>query len=253
MINKIIKDIKSGENLDAFLAILLAFILCFLDLFGVNTSIELKNSFTIALLGILAFLLLKQRYEIANIKNTSIQESIFASAGFLNLTSSLDFNLLKKGIESSNIRIYILDNWICENLNALESQLVDALNRGVDIKIALLNPESEIAKQRSRDLKKSDHNFVSNQIRSNIDDLKTIFSKCHNPNLTVVLYSSLPTVELFVFDDELIYGNFLVGIESRYNPHIQLNCKVGGNSNINFTTTLLNNFHNVFSISTKII
>jgi catechol 2,3-dioxygenase-like lactoylglutathione lyase family enzyme len=191
----------------------------------------------------------KQKQDIENYR--SIGETM-AKSGFYKLTRELYNTDIIDGIKKAVEHVDILDSWMCEEIVELLDEIEAALARGVKFRIALLNPEFTpgyaIARQRSRDIRQPDDQFVCNKIYENISKLKMI---THN-NFDVRLFTCLPTIEYYRFDDIHIVGNILVSKQSKCSPHIWINRRQidSHTESCDYFESIEKNFEDVFKNST---
>jgi predicted transcriptional regulator len=139
--------------------------------------------------------------------------------------------------------IRILHTFI-DDPHQYEEAFVSATNNGSEIQLLFLNPDSPYAKQRSRDvwpknsLNPPDDQFVSKQIIYSINVLHSMVEEHKMKNLEVRLYDSLPSVALYVTDDQIMLGFFLI----RTKTDSATMMSVSGNTF--FTKDLLDEFEN---------
>lgn len=163
--------------------------------------------------------------------------------GITSIDETLDVAVLKARIAESKQRVFILENWICQNLNELEDALYQAVSNSASLKILLLDPDSVFAKQRSFDLDHEEHH-VPHLIRGNIASLKLLHKKLHMENLEVRLHNSLPSLQMFICDDEALVGFFMHRVDSQYNPQLHVSIK----DNMRKHTTIGKRIENEFEV-----
>lgn len=174
--------------------------------------------------------------------------------GVVGIEETVELKTLKENIKLSNNRIDMLDNWICVNLWAfsLRTEIIKALSRGVELRVMLLDPSSPFATRRSLDLRRS-RDYVSNSIKKNILELKMIAEEAEktgaNFKFSFRLSSNLPSIEMQLFDDKLIFGNFL-DVESGFNPHIVVH---NNKTDKSLFRVLSRHFNSVFNASENVI
>ncbi|MBE7172375.1 MAG: TIR domain-containing protein [Williamsia sp.] len=173
------------------------------------------------------------------------REEKFSCAGYFDLKVELTYTAILDGIKMSKKRVQIMDNWICEEIGSVKEEILKALERNVKFKICLLNVNSvsgyAIARQRSLDLGK-ELDFVADQVAANLRVLQSITHE----NFELRLYSTLPTIETYIFDDNYSIGNYLHGKPSKCSTHSLLNSAFKVNRSLDVTGEVEKNFNDVF-------
>lgn len=100
----------------------------------------------------------------------------------------------------------------------VQKKLIELGKDGGEIKILLLNPESEFVKSRADDEKESSKAWVSD-IKATIERLKDLANR-KDINIEVKLYDQYPVWRLSVVDDEEMYVNFF--LKGQQGPQSQL-------------------------------
>lgn len=143
-------------------------------------------------------------------------------AGIFEVSDAFDIDTLRDGIKNSKKNVSILDNFIAEDISRVETALVNANARGVSVRVIILNPESESAKQRSLDLGHDTPDYVQGRIKRNIRIFKELQSKHKLNKLEVKAHRSLPSLQILIFDNKAYAGFFFHGHESSAGKHLKI-------------------------------
>jgi hypothetical protein len=129
--------------------------------------------------------------------------------------------------------VTILNTWI-PNLSALRGALVKAANRDAEVRILLLDPDSDVAKLRSAALqagsRKGPKDRVKTGVRNCLAELASARQQIAEPyrdRLRVKLYNSLPSISVYRADGHYLVGMFLHGELAVNLPQFEVD---GGNS-----------------------
>lgn len=145
-------------------------------------------------------------------------------SGILNATTVLSVNDYIDNIYLTNRQIWILQTWI-GNMNEFGGALRSAVERGLDVKIAILNPKSDFLKYRSSDLQVT-HSTSIKKIWSNLDKLEKLAIDNNFPDdFEVRLYDSTPTMGMYRLDDVLNLGFYWRKKNSTKGPNLVLQLK----------------------------
>jgi len=130
-------------------------------------------------------------------------------------------NVAQRFREASN-SIRILQTW-SGDFNALASSLKKAAERGCDIRILLLNPDSDQAKYRAKDLKHS-KDKVATLTEGDLSILSALrhMNQKLKDNMTVKLYDATPVIAIYGCDDINIVGTYWNGRYSQEGPQYEV-------------------------------
>lgn len=128
---------------------------------------------------------------------------------------------------SSGRRIRIMQTWIEQIEDYRESLLEVGAKEGYTIQVLLLDPNSEFARQRSRDLGFSE-NRVPKFIQENTAVLDQLRTNHHLANLEVRYYNALPSFQLYISDNYAFFGLFPHGVWSTAAPQLGIELKRQG-------------------------
>src|SRR5215208_2791695 len=124
--------------------------------------------------------------------------------------------------ETAERSIKILQTW-SGDFNAMGRSLKEAAERGCEIRILLLDPYSEQADFRGRDLGYVERNTVKSMINNDLATLRKVFKSCNQSIrkcVHVKLYDSTPVMAMYGFDDTTIVGTYWRGIHSQEGPQL---------------------------------
>jgi hypothetical protein len=136
-LNRIWRDVKRGENIDAYLTIIVAIIVPLLNILGILPQSALA-AITLAVLSLLAILSLGNRYRLEQILEAGHQ--------------SLDNVLLRKfpATLESDIEVakdlWIMGSNLGSTVPTLYSVLENKLQRGDKVRVLVITPRSEASK-----------------------------------------------------------------------------------------------------------
>lgn len=141
--------------------------------------------------------------------------------------------------------IRILQTWSGE-FHALGSSLKQAAERGCDIRILLLQPDSEPAKLRGADLGHGETNvrkFIENDLAI-LNTLHAGLNKRVRDNLEVKLYKTSPVVAIHGYDDTNIVGTYWYGRHSQEGPQYEVVGRSESGSDDPFLAEVVNEHFN---------
>ena len=114
-------------------------------------------------------------------------------------------------IRACSKEVRVLHTFLVEP-NRFERAFVGASQNGAKIKVLLLEPNSDIARQRSIDIwpgdnpADADEGYVPSQIRMTVDEFRRIKQENNLENFEIRLYDTLLSVQIFRCDDDLYLG-----------------------------------------------
>jgi hypothetical protein len=119
--------------------------------------------------------------------------------------------------------IRILQTWSGE-FNSLGSPLRQAAERGCEIRILLLKPNSVVARQRGADVghgEEAVEEFINNDLTV-LATLRARLSKKTKENIEVRLYDTTPVIAIYGCDDTNIVGIYWYGRHSQEGPQFEV-------------------------------
>jgi len=124
-------------------------------------------------------------------------------------------------IAQSKHRIWILENWVGDDLRNLAGSFLDADRRGVEIKIAILQENSPFSEQRTAELR------LGSDLRPFDSNLLILENKRflgqwlkETQHMEVKTHSSLPSIQIIIIDDTAEVGFYFHGQTSRGGPQL---------------------------------
>lgn len=133
---------------------------------------------------------------------------------------------LVKAFQSAERDIRILQTWT-GNLPNIKDELARAAGRGCSVRVLLLNPYSEIAKYRSRDLE-----YIDELGRDSIlPELRMLAQAAAAPEakggLEVRVYDALPSISIYAYDHTRIVGVFWQKVFAMASPQVRIEADHG--------------------------
>lgn len=185
-------------------------------------SLSLSSSFTIYTL----FELFLKRSFFGNISSriedsfhrTLIRHFNLTGSGLLHYSNKLPVNLLEKDIIEAKF-VFIFQTFM-PNLFDISSAIQDACAKGVNIRVALLDPRSPIVHTRCKEIVYDYDLFVSG-IKSNVLELKSLGLNKES----IKLHKHTPSVSIYGTDKVLHIGNYLQGKHAIQSPHLLLDSR----------------------------
>ncbi len=108
--------------------------------------------------------------------------------------------------------ILILQTWTGTDASIVGPLRVAAKN-GCEIKILLLNPASDFAKERSKALGFEDPTYVPSQIETNLALFKAIADEFkEKKKIEIKVYDATPTIPIYICDENVYFGHIWRGV-----------------------------------------
>ncbi len=135
--------------------------------------------------------------------------------GIVEVNARVDYDILKNRIAQSKERIYLSDNWFfSHNINDFEEAFQQAALKNVPMRILMLNPQSPAAKLRSLDIY-NDEIHMETKTQRTTEALRRFKKKFGMRNLEVKYHSLLPSVQIFLCDNQATVGFYFHGMDSQ--------------------------------------
>jgi hypothetical protein len=207
---KIFKEIKTGENLDLYLTILLAIVVAILGILQV-ISFEILSAAILATLGLLASSLLSSRRSTTEIKSSfdklssttsELQEKIQKSSSISELLIKAYPDLTEKLRSAKNVSIE--GSTLMSTVTRYTTAFEQLLQRGGALKILVSEAVPEVlAMQVYRSSSIKDPVIMANDMQSHVAVMKTLTNKIHQPDLLEIkLMPYLASYSLFIIEDK---------------------------------------------------
>jgi hypothetical protein len=126
--------------------------------------------------------------------------------------------------EEAKESIRILQTW-SGDFNNIGDTLVWAAKKGCEVKILLLNPDSDQAKQRGQDLGYVNSTVVQALIQNDLEVLRKCALSCNNEErnrIKVRLYDSTPVIAIYGYDDINVVGTYWRQRHSQEGPQLEV-------------------------------
>ncbi|WP_158888318.1 hypothetical protein [Amycolatopsis anabasis] len=120
-------------------------------------------------------------------------------------------------VETAQDRVRILELWLDLLQDEYKETFVNAvraaLDRGIDVRILILDPDAEAAEQRNRDL-----HGQTNVMANILDNLRVLYGEFvrvpASRNIEIRVYSALPPVQMYQTDDHVVVSFYPVDVTS---------------------------------------
>jgi hypothetical protein len=160
----------------------------------------------------------------SEVKSVFGRSNVFEKFGISDVHRKLDYGMLCNMISESKDRVWILHTWTrnaFHNAELREAYVMASKNKA-KIKVLLLNPDTEIAKQRSYDSYGLDSTGqeTRNRILNSLEGFQLLKDKNNLKNIAVKYYTALPSVPIYICDDKALAGYFMHEKISGDNLHI---------------------------------
>lgn len=180
----------------------------------------------VGLVALLYELILRETFvaEMRERLNESLR-SHFSAFDRMNLAGVVDaedsFDTTKVGNFFARAKtVRILQTWIPEAIPTLR-QIRECVRNGGQVRILLLNPDSEVARLRSQQLGYLDKNQAAKAVESNLAEIARIVHEISDKTkIQVRLYDILPVVSIYAFDDQAYLGVYWYGLPAISGPQL---------------------------------
>ena len=180
---------------------------------GVGYEFMLRNAFAAEVELTLSRIIDERNAELNKLKR----------AGVRTIHKRLAHARLADYFEEADRSIRILQTW-SGDFNNIADTLVRAVNRGCQIRILLLNPESVQAQQRGKDLGYVDSSVVKTLIRNDLEILRKCYLRCGEVKnrIQVRLYDSTPVIPIYGYDNTNVVGIYWRQKHSQEGPQLEV-------------------------------
>ncbi len=142
------------------------------------------------------------------------------SSGIVDSFPAMPTSKTAQLIKVAEREVIIFQTWI-PDLIVLEKNFISCIKNGGEIKILIMDPESEHARTRSRTLGFPDDKESINSIRSNLEELKRFCKENSiNSKLQVKVYNEPGITPMYFIDNNLILGWFWRGKQCVQGTHL---------------------------------
>jgi hypothetical protein len=170
--------------------------------------------------------------------------------GIVQVHPALPEDTVAAWMRSATHRIWILQTWVARAVRYKEALLTAATNPAADpsltVRILLLDPHTEIAEQRSKDILLSSlgpidpdaiKDYAPRQIQASLDDFHMLHRIIHQQGragtqgeqalMEIRTHACLPSFSLYLCDDRALLGFYLHGDISAAGPQLEVDLSVG--------------------------
>jgi hypothetical protein len=175
----------------------------------------------LVLCGITLFLLLElDRFHVIDSISSRLDELVTAKentyAGLEQVHARLDNAEFEQRVQTAN-RVNILNTWL-PNLELLEEALEGVVQRGGEVRILLVAPESPVVKLRDEALRAGGVDSVNYDVHAEVNRCVQILSLIHRrlpplrrSRLQVRMFDSMPSMAVYQTDDQYLVSVFMHG------------------------------------------
>ena len=209
-LERILKNIKRGENIELYALIVSAIPLALLSWFGMFMAEHMipicMGVFAIALLGI--------RYRLDSLSPPAPR--VYENWGVWEISA-----LLRQARSS----ITVIDSWLCEATEIARSirEAADAAKSSIEVNLFFIDPDKPYGGQRIAEMEQNPSEISEKgakgkfrgQFESSMERLRQHLKSADNVDLHIFLYSTMPSLRLYVIDNqEFVFCWFPLGKSS---------------------------------------
>lgn len=210
------------DNFDLIIVWILSGYVIYLEFFS---QTETKNVFAaiLSVLVIVCVVTLRNR-RIMNKLSTKIDSvninQALSNSGIVNIAPNMRYDIFDDKIKNANTQIIILQTWL-KALNPISENMIEAANRGVKIRILILDPECDMARQRSVELGLE---WNTSRPKALFEGVQSAFKKNKiEDKIKVKTFEKIPPFSMYLVDDWISTGFYWHGRGSVSNPMLELN------------------------------
>lgn len=213
-----LKNIK--EEYDLYLILILSAVVITLDLFDV-VQIDRVATAILATLALLSFGMLKNRSLTKELKEkiskVNINQQLHES-GVVDIYPSMPYRIFSEKVKSSTSQVIIFQTWL-KAANPISTEMIEAAKRGVDVKILVLDPKADIARQRSVELGLE---WSTSRPKALFEGIESAFKRNDIlGKIDVRIHSRIPPFSMYMVDDWIMIGFYWHGKGSVSNKMIE--------------------------------
>ena len=167
-------------------------------------------------------------------------------AGLQRVHREFPSDQVAQGFSNAQNNILVFTTWI-PNIVPIESAFLNAVKRDCRVKMLLLDPKSDFAKYRGKDLGYTDDEAVGREILANLTELDRFCSKNDiSREVEIRLYrDATPTLVFFAYDDTFVFSPYYKRKMGLHTPQIE----VRGATSL-LVKTLIDHFDGVWETAT---
>lgn len=229
-IRRIFSDLSKGKNIGPYVLLLVAIPLAVFNIFGKLQAYSVPV--TLAILAILLNDAIGSNHRMEEfeerIKELPRSNRALVESGLVTMYSQrrtgTPVELMESRSDLAKESIRILQTWI-PGMTPLPNGLIESAKRGVKIKILLLQPKSDIARQRALDMQ-----WNVNKPVEAFEDLIWVLKQKqirHLPNVEVRFFNALPPFMIYSVDNWTLFSVYWHPDGSSTGPNIEVDSAQG--------------------------
>ena len=228
-LKKIWQDIRTGQNLDVLVTILIAVAVAVLGIIGV-TDQSIISSAILATLALVSVSLLLNRYRDEQIENALLRIGDHATSSESFLDEEFDRQALSVNIRKSR-KAFLWGMTLWRTVPLLTESIEDGLKGGLEIRLLLIKPHSSAAKMAALRTTHGQMNKIDMELSANLGHLQNIARQRLGGKLEIRVIDYLAPWTMYAFDPHLPDGQMIVRLTpfraiGRKRPSIRLSAKV---------------------------
>lgn len=202
LLEKIIDDIRDGQNIENYIIIILAIVILALDIFGISNN-EAMSEITLAVLALIAF---GRIMDARRLENMEEQVSLLGQSRFLQKYPDSLKNDMHATSELWMVGI-TLDRTVQNNYPDFLRQL----NRGATIKVLLIKPGSNASTAAAfRELQPRQASYLDQKIKHTMSEFCRMKAESSNGNLELKTIDVVPSFGCYAMNPEQKDGKIYV-------------------------------------------
>jgi hypothetical protein len=198
-------DIKSGQNIDAYITILVAIVIAIFGITG-SAKVEIVLSAILAVLALVAASLLVSRQESKKLQNAVSRIENLDHLADKFLGNEYDRTDLKRLIRTSR-KVFFWGINFTRTIPLMKDDIEYGLSNGTEIKFLLLKPSSEAINMAAFRSKDADADELNSTLETNLYRLSSLAEKSYPGHLEIRCVDYLPCCTVICFDPHLPHGH----------------------------------------------
>ena len=215
LLKSVLDDLKCGKNLDVYITATFAVAIGVLGVFGVVET-RIVIAATLVVLSVVLFVALANRRNWVDIL-AHLPSADLGSFGVQAGYESLPNDVMDSRFRSAANEIWIFQTWIPEEIQV--PSLLEAVRRGIKLKVLLINPASLVTQQRLADI---GYPKTTDRPVKMLEGLKVKIHRAGvaDGNVEIRWYEALPPFCLYLVDDWMLVGFSWQGRPNMRGPHL---------------------------------
>jgi hypothetical protein len=133
--------------------------------------------------------------------------------GIIGAKPRIEYTELMGHIAQSKERVYFSDTWFYYAIREFETAFKQTDLHQVPLRILLLDPKSPVGKQRLADIY-HEHGQLESISKLTVANITSLFKKLHLGNLELRFHSTMPALQIYIYDNEATVGFYFHGKDS---------------------------------------